>query len=532
MRIKRLSLLVLAVFICSLLTGCISPNSGLPITPLEPQSTLPPAEVNHVAPIGDAALEYTQKAILYLPSHDGISLSAIETDVSFSPVRPQAESLVRALLVHPSGKEAAALGGDVRLSLYGTSPVEVSRDTATVNLSASALQLSRQALYIACQAITNTLTQLPEISYVNFLVVDKPVGIDVAGTLPMGALKANTASDLGAVYEQLFSRRVGTAESAENKPFSANVTLYFPLNAADGMVSEVRSMSFENQVLADMVTSILRALAAGPEDESILSPALPLLADLLTSAPALLSSEETGSNVIHLDFAHNLEDMLEAYGISQQQSIASLCYTLATFFPNVSGVQITINGAAPALTEILEEKPEATAEETEGDDGETKTPAAKPVFERAAFSPLLYDYCTLYFAKDGQNSPVAVQRPVHYYQAHHPRKLLSELSRGPQSCDSEPDLLPIMDPSVSITDTMMLGFALSESTLLVNLAPGFSDAAKHLTTQEERLLAYGMVNTLCMNERIKSVCFFRSGSQFDGFGGEIYWGGLFYPLPY
>lgn len=534
MRIKRLSLLVSAVFSCSVLTGCVSPNSGLPITPLEPVSTLPPAEVSYVAPIGDAALEYTEKATLYLPSHDGISLAAVESEVAYSPVRPQAESLVRALLVHPSGKEAAALGGDVRLSLYGTSPVEVSRDTVTINLSASALQLSRQALYIACQAIANTLTQLPEISHVNFLVVDKPVGIDIAGTLPMGALKANTAPDLGAVYEQLLSRRVLSAENASDKPFSANVTLYFPLNAAEGMVSEVRTMSFENQVFPDMVTAILRALAAGPENEGILSPALPLLADLLTSAPVLQPSEDTGSNVIHLDFAHNLEDMLEAYGISQQQSIASLCCTLATFFPNVSGVQITINGASPQMAEnVAEDEEAAETEETKDNaENEAEEKTVPPVYKRSDFSSLLYDYCTLYFAKDGHNAPVATLRPVHYYQAHHPRKLLSELSRGPQSCDSQPDLLPVMDPSVSVTDTMLLGFSLSDNTLLVNLAPGFNDAAQRLTAEEERLLAYSMVNTLCLNERIKSVCFFRSGSQFDGFGGEIYWGGLFYPLPY
>jgi len=85
---------------------------------------------------------------------------------------------------------------------------------------------------------------------------------------------------------------------------------------------------------------------------------------------------------------------------------------------------------------------------------------------------------------------------------------------------------------VWIAVTALLGFSLSDNTLLVNLAPGFSAAAERLSTEEERLLAYSMVNTLCMNERIKSVCFFRSGSQFEGFGGEIYWGGLFYPLPY
>lgn len=44
-------------------------------------------------------------------------------------------------------------------------------------------------------------------------------------------------------------------------------------------------------------------------------------------------------------------------------------------------------------------------------------------------------------------------------------------------------------------------------------------------------MAYAIVNTLCAGRHIKNVCFFLGGSQFDGFGGSIYWRGLFYPLP-
>jgi len=512
---KQMLLLVLCAFCLFLLCGCVTSN-GLPITDIQPSVTLPPAQVNYAAPIGDAALEYTHSASLYLPSHDGISLTEVETEVSYSPTRPKAETLVRALLAHPSSKASASLGGDVRLSLYGASPVEVSRDTATIHLSASALQLDRGRLYLACQAITNTLTQLPDLSYVNFLVVDKPFGLDVSNTLPMGALEYNAAQDIGAVYEQLLSRRVGATDSAENIPLSANVTLYFPLNETDGMVSEVRQMSFENQIFSDMVVSILRELASGPKDDAILSPTLPLLADLLTADPVLLASEGTGGNVIHLDFAHNLVDMLEAYGISRSQSIASMCYTLTTFFPNVSGVSISINGSPLDEHLLVEDDPEAAT--------------ADQIHLRSEFSDMLYDYCTLYFADPDSNDLAASLRPIPYYQASHPRILLCELAKGPQLCDSKPDLIPIMR-SFEFSDTSFLGFSLSDSTLLVNFSPSFSQIGKELDAESERLLAYALVNTLCSNEQIKSVCFFQGGSQFDHFTGEIYWSGLFYPLP-
>ncbi len=496
--------------LCFSLCGCFS--TGLPITDSTPTVTLPPAEVSFVAPIGDASLEYTQQATLYLPSRDGISLTKVTADVSYSPVRPNAETLVRALIAHAGTRDATALGGETRLSLYGTSPVEVSRNVVTVNLSASALQLDRESLFVACQAIANTLTELDGIEYVNVLVVDKPVGLDIGNTLPMGALKHNSAQDLGAVYNQLISRRTASSVDHSGEPFSANVTLYFPLNGTDGMVSEIRSMSFENQVFPDMVTAILRELAAGPATAGVQSPALPLLADLLTSTPTLSLSNETGGSVISLDFAHNLDDMLEAYGITRTQNMASLCYTLTTFFPNVSGIRVSINGSV--VSEMLLSENETNE---------------SPVLLRSAFSHLLFDYCTLYFPTEDQQTLTPTQRAIAYRQRSNPRTLLCELAKGPQLGDSQPNLLPVMKHG-AITDTDLLGFSLSGDTLLVNFSPTFSEVGQGMEASEERHLVYALVNTLCANELIKSVCFFQSGTQFDGFSGDIYWAGLFYPL--
>ncbi|MBR5547113.1 MAG: GerMN domain-containing protein [Clostridia bacterium] len=506
---RRLFLLLISLLF--LLTGCA--GTGLPITDVSPDVTLPPAEVTYLAPIGDAALEYKDTATLYLPSHDGIGLADIETDISFSLVRPAAETVMRSLISQTGSREYTSLGGEVRLSLYGANPVEISRNVATVNLSASALQLDRQRLYIACQAIANTLTAIDGIDYVNVLVVDKPVGLDIANTLPMGALKANSSRDLSSVYEQLLAKRVPAGSQAA-VPLSAYVALYFPLQNSDGLVCEARPISFENQQLPEMVTAILRALAAGPSDSQIRSPQLPLLADLLTTTPVLQDNPSSGSQIIALDFAHNLDDMLDAYGITRSQCTASLCYTLSSFFPNVSGISLSINGTPVDALYLTEE--DASGEESD-------------VFLRAAFSGLIYDYCTLYFADPETQKLAPSSRAIAYYQRTNPRVLLCELAKGPQAGDSHPDLLPVMDEK-SITDTTLLGFALSDHTLLVNFAPSFSDLGKGISPQQERLLAYALVNSLCMDERVRSICFFQSGTQFDGFTDEIYWRGLFNPL--
>ena len=497
-----------------LLTGCSS-NSGLPITDSVPSVTLPPAEVSYVAPIGDAALEYTDTAVLYLPSHDGISLTEVETELSFSLVRPAAETIIRALVAYTGTKEASALGGDVKLSLYGANPVEVSRDAATVNLSASALQLDRETLYTVCQAITNTLTRLDDIQYVNVLVVDKPVGLDIANTLPMGALKFSNPQDLNAVYDQLLSRRPTFGSATAAAPLSASVLLYFPLQNSDGMVCESRTLSFENQRTPDMITTILREIAAGPTDPSIGSTELPLLADLLTAAPEMTEDTAIGGRVISLDFAPNLDDMLEAYGITRNQCTASLCYTLSSFFPNVAGISLSINGTP--VDSYMSAADEADITEDF-------------IFVRSDFSELIYDNCTLYFADSETGKLTSSRRAIAYHQRTNPRVLLCELAKGPQPSDSRPDLVPVIQQN-AITDTTLLGFALSDGTLLTNFAPSFERIGKAVTQEKERLFAYSLVNTLCMNNRVKSVCFFLSGEQFETFAGEIYWPGLFYPLP-
>lgn len=480
-----------------------------------PSVTLPPAEVSFVAPVGDAALEYTEDVTLLLPRHDGLRLVEEVVQISFSPVRPCAESVLRALLAFTGNEEARAVGGDVKLTLYGTSPVEVSRDVVTVNLGASALQLDRKDFYVACQSITNTLTQLNGIQHVNILVAGKAVGLDIANTLPMGSLTENPSHDLSAVYAQLLSRRPGDGETVYDKAFSADVTLYFPLASADGMVAENRTISFSNLYFPDMVVAILRQLAAGPENPSIDSPKLPLLSDLLTSTPTL-AEETNGGQILKLDFAHNLDDMLEAYGLTRRQSMASLCYTLCTFFPNLSGLHVTVGGAVVDPLLLTEDTGSS------GDQGET--------FLRASFEEMLYDYVTLYLANENQTALSSVQRPIPCYQSTSPRVLLKQLAMGPQPSDSVQGLTALMEEG-AITDTTLLGLSLVDGTLLVNFSPAFAQIGEGLSESAERLLAYGLVNTLCVDRHVNSVCFFQSGIQFDGFGSPLYWRGVFYPLP-
>ena len=508
----------LSLLLAALLPGLCACQAGssLPASEASPEITLPPAVQSYVAPIGDAALEYTADATLYLPRHSGSRLTAVVSPVTFSASRPRAESLVRALLNHSGTSTAAALGGNVKLALYGANPVEVSRNAATVNLAASALQLNRGDLYIAFQAIANTLTELKEIDYVNFLIVDHPVGLDVANTLPMGSFSRSLSEDLSSVYEQRLSRRVGLNESAEDKSLSANVTLYYPLAGTPGLLSEVRSLSFANQKPSDMIVQIMRELSKGASVSEIDSPPLNLLVEMLTGDPEVAYSDELGGSVITLNFSYSLNDMLEKANVSRANCMASLCYTLCSFFPAASGVTVTI-GEQPVETLMLTDSFTSSIVFTD------------QVMKRADFAPLLCDLCTLYFADGEGRGLQASRRPVVYYQKQNPRALLLELSKGPQPYDEVPGLAAVM-PVGSLSDADILGLALSGRTVLVNFAPAFLEAGQGMDGQQERLFVYAMTNTLCENQTIGSAAYFVSGAVPESNSGEIYWGGEFYPL--
>ncbi len=503
---------IIFLLLCCLLLSSCSPQ--VPASQTEPTLTLPPVVQKFTAPVGDAALEYTAPATMYLPRYDGNVLGSIQTEVTFSAARPEVESLVRSLLNQPETGTLSSLGGGVKLSLSGVNPVEQSRNTVTVNLGASALQMDRKALYIACQAITNTLTELPSVDYVNFLVVDRAIGLDVANTLPMGAFSRNIGTDVGAAYEQLMQRRVDVTQNAAEKPLTTDVTLYFPLAHIPGVLSEVRSCTFSNQLPEDMVVTLLQQLALG-SSEGINTPALPLLADLLVNKPVITETEESGK-LIELDFAYNLDEMLTANNISRASCMASLSHTLCTFFPGISGIRVMIGD------EVVESV-------QAGEQLETVITFPKCVQKRSDFASLLLDLCQLVLANDAGDQLVTIKRPVPYYQASHPRLLLQEIAKGPRQYDLPIDTKPVMADGI-LNDAAIIGLALNDNVLLVNLSDAFFEALPQTAPESERLLAYALTNTLCAGARVEQVQFFVSGKPFEGFGGDVFWETCFSPL--
>lgn len=504
---KRAFLLPVLLSAVLCLTSCVS--ASIPVTD-NVSYALPEEETSFTAPVGDAALEYTKATAFYLPRHDSDRLISLTESISYSEGRLTAESIVRQLLEQSGSSIASPLGGDVKLSLYGANPVEVSDDVATVNLAASALQLDREELYLVSHAITNTLTEMDSIQYVNTLVMDKKLGLDLSATLPVGALTRTLGEDIGTLYEQQLSYRVQAGETASEKRFTATATLYFPLSALNGFMAEARNITFTSMEPSDMIITLMEEISSGAAVVQG-TPAMPLLAEYLTETPTITQPSGIGGNLITLKFSYLFDEMLQTVGVSRASCLGALCYTLSTFMPNVAGITVYIDDQR--VDHVM-------LGSTSGilfDDG---------IQQRVDYAQLLLDNCTLYFADLAEQKLVAVERPIAFYQTTSPRALLDELFAGPSVTDTDHNVLALI-PAGMLKDSDIIGISLDGDTLLVNFSHAFLEVGEGMSANEDRLLAYSLVNTLLNASNAKRVAFFAGGEPIEEFSGEIDWKGWF-----
>ncbi len=517
MRKRAIALLTL-MSVAMLLGGC-STSVRVMDGAKAPSITLPPAQVDTNAPIGDAELEHKADATLYLPRTDGAHLIAVTKELTFPAGKRTAETLVRALLAFSGEGAAQPLGGDTTLQLYGALPVEVSGGVATVNLSASALQLENRALYIACQAIANTLTELTDIEHVNVLVVDKQPALDAMGTLPMGCLRRSVGTDVGAAFEQLITQRVALGEDAAGKRLTAGAALYFPMAGGDAVRCEYRPVSFASQKAEDMVVTLLDELSGGARRKSGV-PELTLLGELMTEPPLVQARQEGGGRVVTLRFRDTLGDYLSTVNVTEGALCAAITRTITAFLPGIAGVRIEV-GDTPITALRLNDVYGCL-------DGTEVLLFEEGLQQRAQFDGFVLDDCTLFLPDVQREHLTLIRRPVSCAMAQNPRFLLLQLMRGPQPFDSAASQA-LSPAGTALTDADIIGLSLRNGMLRVNFSKRFAAIGEGLSNADDRLLAYALTNTLCYGGQVLRVRYFQTGDSFKTFSDEIDWSGAFYP---
>lgn len=496
MKKRLLSFLLLC---CLLLNGCSAPRSALSPAPAAALPTPPAEDVQ--APIGDVALAYTATAALCLPSSDGQQLLTIYEPLAFTYSLHPAEAILRALLAHPGDARVRPVSAKA-LVPAGSDPVEVAGNVATVNLSAAALELPREELHTVCRAITATLCQLPDVDYVNILAAGIPVAMDVAGYLPLGAITAQPGQELPVLWEQLLARRTPEGTLPTAAALTCAVTLYFPLADGSGIAPETRRITFPGQHPQQLVTGLLEALSANAASlpEAAL---LPPLSELMLSAPEITPLPD-GSLRATLRFTGDLRSWLENTGSDPACAFAAIVTTLTTFVPGLrevclyTGERGVTSVACPAH-------------------GSRLFPGA--IHTRADYSGYLQAICTVYGVSGSALTPMTVALP--YRSVYSPRALLLSLPAG----DAPHAVLP--EP---ISDSDVLGLAIDGDILTINLSARYADVLRQ-STQEHRLIAYAIVNTMCSGLGVRRVRFCFDSAVVPALGGDVLWSGDFLYCP-
>lgn len=506
MKIKRVLAALMCLVLAASLSGC---SSGITALDHDVSVTLPPTQVSWKAPTGDTSQEISQTVLLYVPDVTGTRLIAQPDRISYSASRHPAEAALKQLFAFAGNSAAAKLTQEITLQLSTVNPVEISGDTATVNLGASALTLAHTELYVVCQAIANTLCQWGDIKYVNVLVSSAQPGLDVAASVPAGCFTQNLSDtiDTLSAYAQSLS------QSSADRRFATAATLYFPTYSGKGILAETRVLNFPSRDKSLLIETLLDALSAGAQ---ILHgvPAVPALAGYLEKSPEVGEVAVSGGQQAVLHFRSSFNDALISAGIPRSVMLSALTYTITTFVPGLSGVTVYIGDEL--VTAIVPSGVYEGAGETIRFEG--------GLMRRSHFSHFLLTQCTLYFC-DGAGKLAATERPVPYYQARSLRYLINCLLQGPQMFDSVTGLQAVT-PS-DMKDADVLGIAVKDRRALINLSQAFMNACADYDEEKERLLIYSLVNTLTELPQIASAALFIAGTQPDSLCGQLYLPGEF-----
>ncbi|MDR0928790.1 MAG: GerMN domain-containing protein [Oscillospiraceae bacterium] len=481
---KRHAALCALLALLYLLTGCRASLSGQ-VTG-EAGQTLPPVAAGPMAPTGDSQSARERSVVLYLPDTAAARLATQVQQVVIDSGETVYEACVAALLAALNNTDFYT--GPEPLALERVSnPVETCGNLATVYLGRSVRRLDSEAMAALRLAIANTLTEFPEILYVNILVDGRDSGLDLLGrTLPTGVLTRYPSGDITTFWGQIQAQR-----AAEDTELTKSAALYFATDTGALMLGEVRDITFAARDEAVFARALLDELAHGAASLTGARALVPGW-DYFERDPALYVPEGASERYIRLDLRREITDYLRLRGASLADMLGTVCYTLTGFIPSLDGITVYVGGELQ--TEMV--LPDGSM----WYDGEG-------LLTRDVFTAFAADTCTVYFALADGSGLRAVERPIAQRFRTQPRTLLREMMRAP----GDAALMAVLPAAVGDAD--ILGLQVQGDLALVNLSAAFARACAGFTAQQERNMIYAIVNTLTEADGVRRVRFYVEGQQ-------------------
>lgn len=449
------------------------------------------------APETDGADETKMLATLFFLSEDASELVPVTREICVKAGENRAEAALDALLAGPAETDTGVFWPDLGA---GRSErfMEISGGVATVDLPAYTRTLSQETLFAVRMAISLTLTEFSQISYVNVLVGGREEGLDLGATLPVGTF--SRINDLAARdrYNRLYDQR------QNDEGVTLLTTMYFP--SADGamILPEVRSVRYAQVAPIEYLYTLLGEIGKG-SNNALSCAAVPAPMDFIEEMPEIIRTED-GYVAIELRLDGSLDRALKDAGLTRGIYMAMLTDTLMGFVPGVEGLRVTID-SLPVSMLYQEETP----------DGRSIV-FAQALAMRSDFVGYVGAPARLYTMKDD-----GLERVLHILpqeRADDPRTRLLGLMDISQ--EEERFSLP-----QGLQESDILAVHVGGDAIAVNLSGNFARAVSSLSHRYERAAIYAMVNTLTEDMDVQRVVFFFDGEQRQSLAGGLEMRGAF-----
>jgi len=461
---KHWAWLAAALFAFSaLLPGCVQPPVLEPSTLITRPPTAPPVAAN------------TTPVTLYRPSKAENEFVREVVYVTLDEQQSLLWSIVKQLIRPPqkNNESIPLFGGNCDIR-----DIRQSRDVVIVDFNGDMSAIPERTLVTSALALTNTLTELPNTHYVKILFEGKD--LPIGGLLTTLMMHSNENLDVLWMLHKSY-------EESDLRPLEAdNILLFFFDTSKKYLVCEARKSAAG---MDNRIGDVLNEIKNGPMAASDMADTIP--------------------HTMYFDKDSSLEtnDQGEVYAIVR---IIDSSYNLLPYDRSrliLGGITLSLCSSLPQVSEvqfIINNKP---------------LPSSDP-FTPRLFNGRIGNIVTLYFPDSALKRLVPVSRAIPQ-ENDSPVNLLYQLMWGPVESDLGKNIAAVFPVGCGPAD--LLGKYMEGNTLVLNFSNSFYTKVREssLSADQERMLVYSIVNSLCGYPSVRSVRFLVAGNYTSGFGNTI-----------
>lgn len=332
-------------------------------------------------------------------------------------------------------------------------------------------------------SLANTFTALEEINYVSIGCEGRQLSIPGYDAHPVMAFDAE-ADDPQAIVSNWESVQ-NAFESGSFYKEEAYVPLYFRASSSGGVyVPEVRRITFKGTDYADQ---IINQLILGPATEGY---------SVFENNITLFEPSSYDGQTLSIRFLAR-----DSYPVQDQLWVAvpALALTLYHLYPTMQNIAVEI------LVQTAEDYDSVYSYSS----------------EISGFLSLIRTNLRCYFPNESFSGLTARTTAVYAYdELTASRELLAGILEGQTGGMAE--LKDLLSPQEDILySEAVLSLYRTGECLNINFSQAFHEALGVLSYEQERCLAYAIVNTLCFNSGFEEVRFLADGAPVETFGRYI-----------